>query len=629
MRTWLRDGRWISLLACVALVVAFAAPTAFLCVASPDGHRVCSWVIDRTPSTDDWRSFAGAWEAARIALRDFHQWPSWNPYHCGGVPLYQDPQTPVPGVMFLLTFAWLPTPVAMKLWLYVHLLVGALGARALLRHHGANIPEQVFGAALVTACGFCSEHFGGGHLSFTPFLFLPWALLGHRRALKDARWSVLTAAVLAMAVWEGGTYPVPLLLVALAADTILRLGDPAARRAFLVTLPLTGVLFALLAGVRLLPVLLWLREHPRLMPLDDSMTVAEVVLAWTARAHERPFPGHIFVWPEYGDYIGAVPVALFFAAVVAAFARRDDGARDRRVDVGVGLALVWCALGNIPGFSLFGLLHELPVYRSLRVPSRFLYPATVLLALVAGRALADLRALLLDHRPRRALARSFVALECALALGVVIDLVAVNSPRLQVGADPPIPGGRASTAFHQEGGGDYWRWPTYPVRAVGTPVCYVAFDWTPAPQLWQGEGPQQRVEPADGGTARSLEWSPNVLRIEVDLARPATLLVNQNTDSGWSTSLGTIDRAQALLAVALPAGRHTVTLTHAVRGLWAGALFTLLGMLASAWVLRRAPPERVERWRSALAGRLFVPDSLNPAPPEPAPSPIGPPPPAA
>ena len=198
MRTWLRDGRWISLLACVALVVAFAAPTAFLCVASPDGHRVCSWVIDRTPSTDDWRSFAGAWEAARISLRDFHQWPSWNPYHCGGVPLYQDPQTPVPGVMFLLTFAWLPTPVAMKLWLYVHLLVGALGARALLRHHGANIPEQVFGAALVTACGFCSEHFGGGHLSFTPFLFLPWALLGHRRALADARWSVLTAAVLAM-----------------------------------------------------------------------------------------------------------------------------------------------------------------------------------------------------------------------------------------------------------------------------------------------------------------------------------------------------------------------------------------------------------------------------------------------
>ena len=99
MRAWLRDVRWLSLLACIALVVAFVAPTARMCVAAPDGHRVCSWVLDQTPSTDDWRSFAGAWEAARISLRDFHQWPSWNPYHCGGVPLYQDPQTPVPALV--------------------------------------------------------------------------------------------------------------------------------------------------------------------------------------------------------------------------------------------------------------------------------------------------------------------------------------------------------------------------------------------------------------------------------------------------------------------------------------------------------------------------------------------------
>jgi hypothetical protein len=265
------------------------------------------------------------------------------------------------------------------------------------------------------------------------------------------------------------------------------------------------------------------------------------------------------------------------------------------------------------------------VYRSLRVPSRFLYPATVLLALVVGRGLADLRALLLDRRPRRTLVRAFVAAECALALAVIVDLVAVNSPRIQAGADPELPTGRASAAFHQEGGGDYWRWPTYPVRGVGTPVCYVAFDWTPAPQLWLGEGPQQRVEPAEGGTARALEWTPNALRFEVDLARPATLVVNQNTDSGWTASVGTVDRAQALLAVALPAGRHTVTLTHAVRGLRAGALFTLLGILASVWIIRRAPPARFEGWRRALLGRLFVSED----PPAPAPAPIVPPPPAA
>lgn len=619
MRKWWREGHWLPVLACVALVAAFVAPTARLCTVAPDGHRACEWVVDRTGSTDDWRAFAGAWEAARISLRDFHQWPSWNPWHCGGVPLYQDPQTAVPGVMFLLTFGWLPTPAGMKLWLWVHLLVGALGARSLLRHHGANIPEQVLGAALVAACGFCSEHFGGGHLSFTPFLFLPWMLLGHRRALDDARWSVLTATTLAFAVWEGGTYPVPLMLVALAADTLLRLNDPAARRALAVSLPLTGGLFTLIAGVRLVPVLLWLREHPRLMPLDDQMTVAEVVLAWTARAHERAFPGHVFVWPEYGDYIGAVPVVLFALGIVAALARRDAGARDRRVDVGVAAALVWCALGNVPGFSLFGLLHELPVYRSLRVPSRFLYPATVLVALVAGRVLADARALLRDRGVRPMLLRAFVAVECAVVFVVCVDVVSVNNPRLQQGVDPPIPTTRASADFHQDGGGDYWRWPTYPVRGVGTSVCYVAFDWTPAPQLRGGTGPQQSVEPGDAGSVRALSWSPNELRFEVELSRPAALVINQNTDSGWSSSVGTVDRSQALLTVALPAGRRTVVVTHSVRGLGVGALFTLLGIAASVWLIRRGTPERVEAWRTALGRRLVGP----------APAPSDPPPPAA
>ena len=29
---------------------------------------------------------------------DFHQLPSWNPYHCGGLVLYQDPQAPFPAL---------------------------------------------------------------------------------------------------------------------------------------------------------------------------------------------------------------------------------------------------------------------------------------------------------------------------------------------------------------------------------------------------------------------------------------------------------------------------------------------------------------------------------------------------
>src|SRR6185369_3526405 len=205
----------------------------------PPGHisrASCEWSFNRLGSTSDWRYFGEAWEAARVALTDFHQFPSWNPYHCGGLVLFQDPQSPFPGPMFLLTFWWLPTGAAIKVWILSHLLVGALGARALIKDRGGNSAEQILGAAIMAACGFVAWHTGGGHLSFTPFLFFPLVLWGFRRSLRDARWGVLVAGLFALSFYEGATYPVPLMLIGLGVEVISRLGSPADRRAMLAPL---------------------------------------------------------------------------------------------------------------------------------------------------------------------------------------------------------------------------------------------------------------------------------------------------------------------------------------------------------------------------------------------------------
>ena len=139
------------------------------------------------------------WEAARVALSDFHQFPSWNPYHCGGLVLYQHPESPFPGPLFLLTYFWLPTAVAMKVWIFAHLICGTLGARALVADRGGNAAEQLLGAAVMAACGFFAEHIGGGHLSFTPFLYLPLIFWAFRRARWDRRRSLFGAS------WRGSS----------------------------------------------------------------------------------------------------------------------------------------------------------------------------------------------------------------------------------------------------------------------------------------------------------------------------------------------------------------------------------------------------------------------------------------
>jgi hypothetical protein len=595
----------LSLAACAALALVFALPTLVRCQTAAEGRR-CALIVDRHSETDDARQFAMMWEVSRVSLRDFGELPSWNPYHCGGVIHYLDPQVPFPGPLFFLFF-WLPAVAGIKLWNLAHLVAGALGARKLAKDHGGNFPEQLLAAALVVGCGSVAEHLGGGQLWFAPFLLMPWVLWSYERALRDPRWTVLLAGLFALAVCEGGVYPVPFMLTALALDALARLRSQEDRRGLAVAGALFAVLFPLLAAVKLVPVLRFLSAVPRLTPLDDSMSLAEVVMAWTTREHPRAFPGHVFVWPEYNSYVGVVPVVLLALAAIVAMVRPSQESRPLRAHLWLVAGLVWCALGNIPGLSLFGLLHELPVFRSLRVPSRFLYPATVAAAPVIVALLVALRRWAGGTGLRPGIHRSLLAAELLLAVFVAADISITTGPRLQQGAGPRLPSGRASDDYHLVANARYWELPSFPVRGIGTTGCYGGFDWPVSRALWFG-GPQERLDPPDAGTVTRVRWTPNSIAFHVELTRPATLLVDQNFDPGWRSSYGLPISRDGLLALPLAAGGRNVTLRHRPDGFAAGFLLTLLGIGLSALAVRALTPNRIGSMRARLRSLLAPAD---------------------
>ncbi|HEY4882000.1 MAG TPA: hypothetical protein VII08_00055 [Myxococcales bacterium] len=597
-----RTGNGLSVVASAALALVFALPMLVRC-SRQGGRWTCEPVVDLHSDTGDTRQFAMMWEVSRVSLRDFGELPSWNPYHCGGVVHYLDPQVPFPGPLFFLLFFWLPSVVAIKLWNVAHLLAGALGARKLVKDHGANLPEQLLAAALVLGCGALAEHLGGGQLWFAPFLLMPWVLWSYERALGDPRWAVLLAALFALAVTEGGVYPVPLMLTALALDALARVRNAEERRGLAAAGAVFAVLFPLLAAVKLVPVLRFLSATPRLTPLDDSMTISEVLQAWTTRDHPREFPGHVFVWPEYNAYVGVLPVLLLLAAAVAAVVQRGEQARRLRLRLWVIAGLVWCALGNIRGLSLYGALHQLPVFRSLRVPSRFLYPATVVAALLIVSMLVSLRRWAAQREIRPFLKNALVASELLLALFVAIDLSVTTGPRLQQGEGGRVPGGRASADYRLVEGVRYSDLPGFPVRGIGTSECYGGFDWPTSGALWT-VGPQERLEPANAGTVARLRWSPSSIAFRVGLSRPATLVVDQNFDRGWRASEGRSVSRDGLLALPLPAGEREVTLRHRPDGFGLGLALTVIGLGLSALAVWGLAPTRASALRSRLGGTL-------------------------
>src|SRR4051794_18888581 len=146
-----RRWSWLVALACIAVAVGLAAPAILDCPAGHISRATCQWSFNRLGSTSDWRYFGEAWEAARVSLSDFHQFPSWNPYHCGGLVLYQDPQSPFPGPIFLLTFWWLPAGGGVKGWVLSPFIAGAPGARALVPDRGGHGARQPLGGGVIPA----------------------------------------------------------------------------------------------------------------------------------------------------------------------------------------------------------------------------------------------------------------------------------------------------------------------------------------------------------------------------------------------------------------------------------------------------------------------------------------------
>jgi len=223
----------------------------------------------------------------------------------------------------------------------------------------------------------------------------------------------------------------------------------------------------------------------------------------------------------------------------------------------------------------------------------------------------------LEKRSWRLL-RVALALELALVVGVVLDICLTNQRVIQQGLDPPMPQTPASADFFQNTGADYSRLPTFPVQGFGTRACYVALEWKPAPGITDGRGAQARVEPPSAGAVVETSWSPNRLELDVRLDAPATVIINQNYETGWRAKSGRggndgpatvgayvvpqqrfwdvrarpaelpVKGAIGLLAVSLPAGARHLVLLHRPPWLWLGGFLSLAGLALAVVIVRRA-----------------------------------------
>ena len=125
----------------------------------------------------------------------------------------------------------------------------------------------------------------------------------------------------------------------------------------------------LVGAVRLVPILPDLQHHPRAQRSIDWMDPSLLLEALTSQRLMWPMPempDHPWLWVEYSQYVGWPILGL--ALIGAAVAVRRTGARWLLTGT-IGFGLL--TMGNFADWAPWTLVHELPIYDSLKVPSHF------------------------------------------------------------------------------------------------------------------------------------------------------------------------------------------------------------------------------------------------------------------
>lgn len=530
------------------------------------------WPIFRHPDRFavqyDWRYFQSWIEVGRRSIAWFHQVPLWNPYGCGGEVLLANPQSEVASPTFLLPLLF-GTALGIKLTLLVYYFCAFDGMYRLARRHEVQPLAAGFAAVLFGTGGWLALHLSSGHSNFASAALFPYLVICYQRGRDEVEWTIPLGAIAAWIVGLGGTSTPAMATVLLGTLGAI---DCVKRRSLLPlrTLALGAGCAALLGAARVLPALEFAIDHPRRQWETDANTIFEIIRNgywWKGLEGVR---GKRYWFHEYGWKLAYVtPPFILWSLVV----KRTRG---WWIVVLVGAGIV--AGAAIP-YGPWWLLKHLPIFRDLRVPSRYAIFLALALALLCAAALDDLIRRL--RRPRLAQAAAGLVILAAL-----VDGVLYTHGRWQGVFDLPMTVAGRDARFYQERG--EWRVMMNHVMAGhGAIGCDEEAPLQRAAELDLGDVPQVRLADPAAGEVRAIRFTPNRIEADVTLRREATVLFNQNWNEHFRTTHGRVvkhgpkhprDRDGGRLAVEAPAGTYTLAVYYRPRSFVVGAAISLVAI---------------------------------------------------
>jgi len=556
----------------------------------------------------DWGFHLFMNEVEKTSIFQYHQFPFWNPYRCGGNVDFGHPENPILSLHFILVM-FMNTMIAIKLNIIIYAIIGLFGMFMISKHFKLERYSSFLPPILYVLNSSLILYLAEGNYWYRAMVWLPWVAYFFLKSEENAKNIFPAAFFMLMIFFDTNSYAFGVTMFFLVVYGIVNL---VAKRkwnmlaiAFII-LAVTG----LIGAIKFLPMLEFNHLYPSIRIDNESGYTFKSLYTGLFNREQGPY-SHWFddkrAFFHHGLYIGVIPFILGVIGILLYYKKYAV------LGITALIALI-TAFGKNSIINIYFIVKSIPLYDYFHEATRFNIIFIFVFALFAGLALSrleKLNAIRLNSIviPKKAI-KGIVIL---LMLISVVDMYIVNTAVLpKIFIAKPITSFNVSPSFMQVSSPygsnpwtdgkvtkdlyyNVWGHAMYlnmksnlgtrngnchgVVNMSAQPVNLL--NGTPNP-LYRGETYLE----AGKGNASITEFTPNKVSVAVYASSDDILVLNQNYYISWRAKGGSGEafNYNGLVAVPVNAATKQVVFYHYLKSFWIGLVVSIFAIVASLLV---------------------------------------------
>ena len=543
--------------------------------------------------TADWDQHFFYNAVPRKTILTYHQIPLWNPYYCGGNVLLAHPESAFlsPFFIFILLFG---TVIGLKLQILFHMILGMFGMFLLSKQMKLKSISCYIPAFIFMLSSWFIMHILVGHTLYLTMAYLPFIFLFYLKSLNKLKYVILSALFLAIMFLGGGTYPFAFSILFLAVfsffNSIKNKSIKSIKNILIII-----IITLLLGAVKFMPSYFFIKENAYsindkqpvsiktfldgLLSRDQGIRESRTFYSEFIYPHREYSQGELreirlkiktkWSWHEYSAYIGVISFILFILSLFLLIKKEWDL---------ILAAFIFIILYFGHKAFLYSVLNMFPIFKSLHGSSRLTIIIIFCIALLAGKAFSF-------FEKKKFRYRNYVLI--FIVLLVLIDLITVIFPYSNAmffrKPDIIIPSENFYHAFLEDRYSDQY---VNFLENKGSINCYerLHLPFAISPKYYLNNTPYEKYRGEiyllkNKGITKLSYFSPNKIKVEVDLKQNDILVINQNYFKGWKAKGKEVISYNGLIATEATPYDKEVVFYYLPKGFIFGFIISIISLI--------------------------------------------------